>query len=39
MDVDDDGLQEVVVTNAWKDKPPPWKYRWAVFHGIRKAGA
>ncbi len=31
-DVDDDGLQEVVVTNAWKDKPPPWRYRWAVFH-------
>lgn len=31
-DVDDDGLQEIIVTNTWKDKPPPWKYRWAVFH-------
>ena len=31
-DVDDDGLQEIVLTNTWKDKPPLWKYRWAVFH-------
>ncbi|MBU1242361.1 hypothetical protein KKD52_04615 [Myxococcota bacterium] len=30
-DVDDDGVQEIIVTNPWKGSPPPWKYRWAVF--------
>ncbi len=30
-DVDDDGIQEIIVTNPWKGSPPPWKYRWAVF--------
>lgn len=30
-DVDDDGVQEIVVTNPWKGAPPPWRYRWAVF--------
>lgn len=30
-DVDDDGVQEIIVTNPWKGSAPPWKYRWAVF--------
>jgi hypothetical protein len=30
-DVDDDGVQEIIVTNPWKGSPPPWRYRWAVF--------
>jgi hypothetical protein len=30
-DVDDDGVQEIIVTNPWKGSPPPWRYRWSVF--------
>jgi hypothetical protein len=31
-DGDDDGIQEVILTNPWPNKKAPaWKYRWAVF--------
>ncbi len=30
-DVDDDGVQEIIVTNPWTGSPPPWRRRWAVF--------